>query len=249
MAATLRIGMVVLTLASGMAAAATGPKAAAAARPKAAVPARAAAANWVETYAVTPEGGFRRGNPAARVKLVEYGSLTCTHCREFHGGAMRGLLGTYVASGKVSYEYRNFVLNGPDMGAALVARCSGNAKSFFSALNSFYPDQPQWTQPFTTLSEDDRKRLAALPAEKQIAALAVTGKLDSYAATLGMSRARFDACVGDRVQADLLVEIRQAAVETYKVTGTPGFILNGQYLDDVFDWAALEPKLQAALAP
>ena len=38
-------------------------------------------------------------------------------------------------------------------------------------------------------------------------------------------------------------------METYKVTGTPGFILTGQYLDDVFDWAALEPKLQAALAP
>ncbi len=248
-AVALRIGMVALTLAGGTAMAATDPKTAPATRLKVAAPSRPAMSNWVETYAATPEGGFRRGNPAARVKLVEYGSLTCTHCRAFHGEAMRSLLGKYVASGKLSYEYRSFVLNGPDMGAALVARCSGNAKSFFSALNSFYPDQPQWTQPFTTLSEDDRTRMTALPADKQIAALAVTGKLDSYAATLGMSRARFDTCVGDKAQADRLIEIRQAAVETYKVTGTPGFILNGQYLDDVFDWAALEPKLQAALAP
>lgn len=247
-AAALRIGMVALALAGSATMASAGPKAAAATGRKTVVPARAAAPNWVETYAATPEGGFRRGNPAARVKLVEYGSLTCTHCREFHGQAMRGLLG-YVASGKVSYEYRSFVLNGADMGAALVARCSGDAKSFFSALNSFYPDQPQWTRPFTTMSEDDSQRLAALPADKRIAALAVTGKLDNYAARLGMSRARFDTCVGDAARADRLIEIRQAAVETYKVTGTPGFVLDGQYLDDVFDWAALEPKLQAALAP
>jgi protein-disulfide isomerase len=248
-AAALCTGMLALMLAGSAAMATAGPKTATATSPRPAVPARAATTNWVETFAATPEGGFRRGNPAARVKLVEYGSLTCTHCREFHGEAMRGLLGTYVASGKVSYEYRSFVLNGPDMGAALVARCSGNAKSFFSALNSFYPDQPQWTQPFTTLSDDDSKRLAALPPDRRIAALAVTGKLDSYAATLGMSRARFDTCVGDKAQADRLVEIRRVAVETYKVTGTPGFILNGQYLEDVFGWAALEPKLQAALAP
>ena len=216
---------------------------------KPAMASKAAPTKWADVYAATPEGGFRRGNPAARIKLIEFGSLTCPHCRAFHGEAMRTLLGTYVASGNVSYEYRSFVLNGPDYGAALVARCSGNAKTFFAALDSFYPDQPQWTEPFTKISDADGEQIAKLSPDKQIAALALLGKLDVYAAKLGMTRARFDSCVADKAAADRLIEIRKVAVDTYKVTGTPGFIINGSYQENVFDWRSLEPKLQAALKP
>ncbi len=47
-------------------------------------PAKAQAAHdWSRTVAMTPEGGFRMGNPAAKVKLIEYGSLACPHCRHF----------------------------------------------------------------------------------------------------------------------------------------------------------------------
>jgi protein-disulfide isomerase len=236
-------GLALLALAgSGVAVAA--PKAA----PKAA-PAKPAATNWAETFAATPEGGFRRGNPAARIKLIEYGSLTCPHCRAFHGEAMRTLLTSYVATGKVSYEYRSFVLNGPDIAASLIARCSGDARRFFSALDSFYPDQPQWTLPFTKIGEDDSKKIGELPPDKQIAALALIGKLDTYAAKLGMPRAKFDQCVADQAAADRLIDIRKAAIDSYKVTGTPGFIINGVYQEDVFDWRSLEPRLQAALKP
>jgi len=241
MAVIMRLAMAALLLSSGAIVSA------APAKPVTA--ARKAAVTWAETFAATPGGGFRRGNPAARVKLIEYGSLTCPHCRVFHGEAMRKLLGTYVASGNVSYEYRSFVLNGPDYAASLVARCSGDAKRFFAALDSFYPDQPQWTAPFIGISEADGKQIAAQPPEKQIAALARVGKLDAYAAKLGMERTRFDACVGDKAAADRLVEIRKVAVDTYKVTGTPGFIINGVYQEDVSDWRLLEPNLQAALKP
>ncbi|MEA3079375.1 MAG: hypothetical protein QOF05_783, partial [Sphingomonadales bacterium] len=39
--------------------------------------------DWARTVVATPEGGFRMGNPSAKVKLVEYGSLACPHCRHF----------------------------------------------------------------------------------------------------------------------------------------------------------------------
>ncbi len=208
----------------------------------------AATASWTETYAATPDGGFRRGNPDARVKLIEYGSLTCPHCRDFHAEAKATLV-KQIATGKLSYEYRSFVLNGPDYAASLIARCSGNGRTFFSSLDSFYPDQPQWLQPFATLSEDDAKRIEALPEDKRVAAIAVAGKLDAYAAKLGMSRPRFDACLADPVQAAKLLDIRKVGVERFKVTGTPGFIINGVYQDNVYNWAALEPKLMAALKP
>lgn len=207
------------------------------------------AAHWADVYAATPEGGFRRGNPAAKVKLVEYASLTCPHCRAFHAEATKSLIEKYVAAGTLSYEYRSFVLNAPDFAAALIARCSGDAKTFFSSLNSFYPDQPAWTGPFGTLSEADENRVSQLPEDKRVAALAVVGKLDVYAAKLGMSRARFDACTADKVQAAKLIDMRKVASETYKVTGTPGFLINNVYQESTYNWATLEPLLQTALKP
>ena len=70
------------------------------------------------------------GNPDAPVKLVEYGSLTCPHCADFAaaGDASRWSR-NYVRSGRVSFEYRNFVLNGIDVAATLLARCAAPALS------------------------------------------------------------------------------------------------------------------------
>lgn len=222
------------------------------AAPVAAKPAAAAvpkAAHWAEVYAATADGGYRRGNPNAKVKLIEYGSMTCPHCRAFHQEAMTPLIDKYVAAGTLSYEYRSFILNAPDFAAALIARCSGNPKTFFSALNSFYPDQPVWTQPFIDVSEADQKKLNDLPEDKRVPALAVIGKLDVYAAKLGMSRARFDACEADKVQTDKLLAMRKVATETYKVPSTPAFLINGTYQENTYNWAALEPLLQAVLKP
>ncbi|HEX2762279.1 MAG TPA: thioredoxin domain-containing protein, partial [Allosphingosinicella sp.] len=50
------------------------------------------ARDWTRTVVATPEGGFRMGNPAARVKLVEYGSLTCGHCAAFSRAGVGTLL-------------------------------------------------------------------------------------------------------------------------------------------------------------
>src|SRR5205085_7269252 len=73
--------------------------------PAAAVPQKRAAADWTKTVIATPEGGFRMGNPRAKVRLVEYGSLTCPHCRHFAATAT-GPLKAYVKSGRLSFDYR-----------------------------------------------------------------------------------------------------------------------------------------------
>lgn len=213
----------------------------------AAVPAApAGATDWLSVVVPTPEGGFRLGNPDAKVKLLEFASLTCPHCGDFHAAAFEAIKTKYVASGNVSYEFRNFVLNGPDYAAAMLARCQG-AEPFFGLLDSFFKDQASWTEPFGKLGQADSARLSALPEDKQIAALAEIGKLDGYVRTRGMPRARFDQCLADKGAFDKLIEMRKQATDTYKLTGTPGFIINGVVQEDVYDWKGLEPKLQAAL--
>lgn len=223
-----------------------------AAEPAATAPASTAAAtasagkDWTTVAAATPEGGFRLGNPDAKVKLVEFASLTCPHCSDFHGQAFETIKSKYVASGDVSYEFRNFVLNGPDYAASMLARCQG-AEPFFGLLNAFFTDQKLWTAPFAEISEAEGKRLGALPEDQQIAGLAVAGKLDEYVRARGIPRAKFDACVTDKDSLAKLLALRTQATETYKLTGTPGFIINGVTQEGVYEWAGLEPKLIAAL--
>lgn len=206
-----------------------------------------AGTDWTKVTAATPEGGFRIGNPDAKVKLLEFASLTCPHCSEFHESAMATIRDKYVASGNVSYEFRNFVLNGPDYAASMLARCQG-AEPFFGLLGSFYADQATWTEPFSKLTEADSKRLSAMPEDQQIAALAQLGKLDEYVRARGISRAKFDQCLADKDALATLAKLRTEAVDKYKLTGTPGFIINGVTQEGVFTWDALEPKLKAALS-
>ncbi len=208
--------------------------------------AKAGKTNWVEVTARTPEGGFLMGNPNAKVKLIEFASLTCPHCKDFHAAAMDTIKTKYVASGNVSFEFRNFVLNGPDYAVSILARCQGPGP-FFGLLGAFFKDQSLWIEPFTTLSPADQARLQALPQDKQIAALAEAGKLDGYVRTRGIPRAKFDACLANKAEIDTIAKLRTQATETYKLTGTPGFIINGKTQEGVFDWRSLEPKLQAAL--
>ena len=210
------------------------------------VAANPAGTDWTKVMTATPEGGFRIGNPDAKVKLLEFASLTCPHCREFHEAAMPTIRDKYVASGNDSYEFRNFVLNGPDFAASMLARCQG-AEPFFGLLTAFMEDQVAWTEPFTKLSPDDNKRLSALPEDKQVAALAQLGKLDEYVRARGIPRAKFDQCLADKTQLDALTKLRAEATDKYKLTGTPGFIINGETQEGVFGWADLEPKLKAAL--
>lgn len=202
--------------------------------------------NWADTVAATPEGGFRMGNPDARVKLVEFASLTCPHCREFHEASVDPIRRKYVASGNVSYEYRNFVLNGPDFAATILARCQG-ASAFFGLLDSFYRDQASWTEGFGRIAKPEQDALAALPEDQAVRRLAELGGLADYVKPRGIPRARFDQCLADPVGAKAVNDLRNQAVNDLKLTGTPSFIINGTVQEGVFTWADLEPRLQAAL--
>ena len=212
----------------------------------AAATATVAGKNWLEVFAETPEGGFRIGNPDAKVKLVEYASLTCPHCRDFHDESDAMLRSKYISTGKVSYEYRNFLLNGPDYAASLLARCEG-PQAFFNLMNAFYAAQLQWTEPFSKLSPEDSKRLAALPTDQQISGLAKAGGLDTFMRARGMTAARFDQCTTDPKAIKRLADIRDEAVSKYQINGTPSFLINGVVQKDILTWPTLEPKLESAM--
>lgn len=219
--------------------------AAAPAHRPAAAPHRAAPAvqDWSRTIVATPEGGFRMGNPAARVKLIEYGSLTCPHCAAFSHEGVPRLIAGYVRSGKVSWEFRNYVLNGIDVTASLLTRCAG-ARGFFPMAETLFATQPQWIGRISNLSQAEKDRLKALPDNARIASLAQTAGLTQLAARYGVPAARAKQCLADPAGFDRLGKIHQAG-EALGVTGTPTFFVNNIMVQGI-EWAEVEPALRTA---
>jgi protein-disulfide isomerase len=97
------------------------------------------------------------------------------------------------------------------------------------------------------MSPADNQAIVALPQAEQPARMAQAAGLDKWAEARGVTPAKARACLLDKAAQDRLIAIRNDALTTYKLEGTPTFGINGVALAGTYDWAALEPKLKAAL--
>jgi protein-disulfide isomerase len=204
----------------------------------AAAPAKKASASidWSKRVATTPEGGFVMGNPAAKVKLVEYGSLTCGHCANFSTAA-KAPLAARVRTGKVSFEFRNYVLNGRDIAASMVARCGGTAR-FFPLTEAFFATQAQWIDKIGAVPPAQQQQIQALPEGQRLVRIAAIGGLTQAAAQAGLTPARTNACLSDPAALRRLIQMAEAA-EAKGVNGTPTFFINGVQAP-ANDWRGIE---------
>jgi protein-disulfide isomerase len=206
-----------------------------------AVTAAAQQRDWTKVVAATPEGGFRVGNPAAPLKLIEYGSLTCNHCGQFATQGYPQLLARYVKSGRLSFEFRNFVRDPADLSAALLSRCAGPA-GFFALTDRYFANQSSWIGRYQAMGDAQKKKIDTLPDDRKLVEFAAVGGLTAMAAQGGVPAARAAQCLADKIELNRLIRMREIAGQTYKVEGTPTFILNGKKLE-AHDWTALQPLL------
>lgn len=212
----------------------------------AAIPATAPNGDWSQYVTQSAAGGFVMGNPNAPAKLVEYGSMTCPHCAAFEKEGASSLVDKYVKSGKVSWEYRNFIRDSFDLSAALVARCNG-AKSFFGLTRALYTAQPEWVAKIQTIPQPQMEQVMALPPQQQFPAIGKAAGFPQFAALRGVPAAKSEACLANQREIDKLVQMTSDATAQFNIPGTPSFVLNGSLLDQTATWEALEPKLKAAI--
>ena len=203
--------------------------------------------DWSTIVAKTPEGGYVMGNPAATVKLVEYGSMTCPHCADFEAKGVKALIDNYVKKGLVSFEFRNFVRDPYDLTASLLARCGGEA-SFFGLTRNLYADQQDWVGKIQAADPAKMQALQSMPPAQQFATIAELGGLKQYASLRGVPKAKGEQCLADQAAIDQLVQMNSDAVSQFSIPGTPSFVINGKLLDATASWDALEPKIKEALA-
>ncbi len=199
---------------------------------------------WTDIVSKTDEGGYRMGNPDAPIKLVEYGALSCSHCAEFAKESNEKLQGDYVASGRVSYELRYFMLNAFDVPASLLATC-GTTEAVIPLSEQFWAWQPNMFNNLQAAGDAKLQQAAALPANQRLQAIAQLAGMTDFFAARGISRDQGAACLADTATADVLAKQTETASTKYNVSGTPTFFINDASVGTA-DWATLEGKLKAA---
>lgn len=200
--------------------------------------------DWSTTVNVTPDGGYLMGNPNAPVKLVEYLSLTCSHCADFEANGFPKLRDQYVKKGTVSIEVRNYVRDPIDMTASLVTRCGG-AAPYFAMTEQVMAQQADIIDKAQKMPPADLQRLQSAPPAEQFKAVAAMLGIDQFARQRGIPQAKLDACFSDKPAVDKLVDMQKKANDM-QIPGTPAFILNGKLLENVGSWETLEPELKKA---
>lgn len=235
LAAPLALGLSACSKDNGTAAAPSGE-----ALEKVAAPAGKA---WGDVVEKTADGGYRMGNPEAPIKLVEYASLTCSHCAEFAHEASAELRDTFVASGRVSWEFRNFVRDGIDITAAQLTRC-GAPESFFALTDQVLANQGAIIQQVQAAGQQAFEAAMNQPDATRGAAIAKLAGLDEFFAARGIAKDQAAACLANAAEAQNLAKLAQEQGERDQITGTPTFLING-VKEQANSWPALKARLEA----
>jgi hypothetical protein len=199
---------------------------------------------WAEQIVATPEGGVRMGNPDAPVKLVEYGSLTCPHCAKLAEEGFAKLSGDYVASGRVSFEFRSYVIHPQDVPLTMLAQC-GPVETFFPLVEQVFANMEAMQAPLSDPAVQQRANAALQgPPEQRMTGLAdALGFIDFFSARgLPVDQAR--ACLADGTKANQISAQGQKWLAE-GIDSTPSLFLNGAKLNTA-EWSAVDAALKEA---
>ncbi len=146
------------------------------------------------------------GDPNAPITIIEYASLTCSHCATFHRNTMPRLKREWLDTGRAKLVYRDFALDKNAATAAVIAQCASDDE-YFNLLSIFFSRQASWSR------MDD-----PIPLLVQIAG------------SRGLGREAIDACLGDDNLVDGVLQSRLVGQSQHGVDSTPTFIVGERVL-------------------
>lgn len=166
-----------------------------------------AAAESLKPLAAVPgvfKGEIVLGSPDAPVNIVEYASMTCPHCANFHTVLLPKIKEKYIDTGKLKLTFREFPLDALAVRASMMARCGGE-KKVNGFIDVLFSQQQNWAT-----------------APDPMAALSRIARMG------GMSQAVFDACMVNEDLMKQVVQSRQDGSEKHEIKSTPSFIIDGK---------------------
>ncbi|WP_374657640.1 DsbA family protein [Phenylobacterium sp.] len=151
------------------------------------------------------DGDMSLGDPKAKVQVIEYASVTCSHCAAFNRDVFPAFKKKYVDTGKVHYILREVPTPPAQVAAAgfLTARCAGKDK-YFTVVDAMFRELPVWAESGDALASVVRAGAAG-----------------------GLSEAQVKACISDQQGLDAMRERVSKSLKDANIEGTPTFVVNG----------------------
>ena len=161
------------------------------------------------------------GNKDAKVTIITYESLTCSHCADFHKNVYPKLKKEFIDTGLVKIEFRHFPLDMAALNASKIAQCNNNGKS--DLLHFLFLNQKKWVIGETV--EAINENLKKLLKNENIV-------ID------------FEKCTNNKNIEDYVLNDRIEGVKKFKVNATPTIIINNKKFDKTLNYKNLKKFIE-----
>lgn len=164
------------------------------------------------------------GKEDAPIQIIEYASLTCGHCADFHLNTYPKIKENYIDTGKVRFTVRPMPWDNRALAVSLVSFCAPK-EQYKDFLSAFFSTQQNWARSDKFL--EDIKKIARLG---------------------GMDGKAVEQCVSDPDVRRTLDAVVKTGTETLEVRATPTFFINGKKVEGALPYTELANYLDDVLA-
>ena len=161
------------------------------------------------------------GNNDAKITIIAFESLTCSHCANFHKDVYPELKKNYLDTGLAKIEFRHFPLDIAAFNASKVAQCKNDGDS--KILNSLFANQQKWVKG-SSVAEANQNLQKFLKSEGF--------DLD------------FEKCINNKEIEDFVLNDRIDGVKKFKINATPTIIINDKKFEKSLNYKNLKKALE-----
>ena len=162
-----------------------------------------------------------KGNNDAKITIIAYESLTCSHCADFHKNVYPQLKNEFIDTGLVRIEFRHFPLDMAAFNASKISQCKNDGDS--NILDSLILNQQKWVKGST--AEEANDNLKTFLIEEGI-------DID------------FNKCINNKKLEDFVLNDRIDGVKKFKVNSTPTIIINNEKFEKSLNYKNLKKALE-----
>ena len=162
-----------------------------------------------------------KGNNDAKITIIAYESLTCSHCADFHKNVYPQLKNEFIDTGLVRIEFRHFPLDMAAFNASKISQCKNDGDS--NILDSLILNQQKWVKGST--AEESNDNLKTFLIEEGI-------DID------------FNKCINNKKLEDFVLNDRIDGVKKFKVNSTPTIIINNEKFEKSLNYKNLKKALE-----
>ena len=161
------------------------------------------------------------GNDIAKITIIAYESLTCSHCADFHKNVYPQLKKEYIDTGLAKIEFRHFPLDIAALNASKIAQCKEDQS--LEILDSLYSNQQAWVKG-NTIDE-------------------INGNLKKFVIDQGY-KLNFDKCIKNKKIEDFILNDRIEGTKKFKINATPTIIINNKKFEKTLNYKNLKNSLE-----